>query len=236
MLSGLLSVPPTTGTFDNLLNWYLVFGVGAAIIVITLLTVFMVRYRYRGEKTPMPEHKVEGWKIVLITVVISLSILTTAEYQTFASFNNIEIPTNSDCIAKTNFPCVYISVLAFQWGWNFTYPNGKFSLTTLGQPLVVPAGRMIVLNLTSRDVFHSFGIVMLAEKEDAIPGKTNQMWFMFDTPQVSTPSDVTGSCNSSGTSCTYVYAIRCYELCGVGHATMDGNLTVVSPASWNGGP
>jgi cytochrome c oxidase subunit 2 len=236
MLSGLLSVPPTTGTYDNLLNWYLLFGIGASIIVITMLAIFMVRYRHRGEKGPMPAHKVEGWKIVLITVLISLTILTTAEYQTFASFNNIEIPTNADCVAKTGMPCVYIGVLGFQWGWNFTYPNGKFSLTTLGQPLLVPAGRMIVLNLTSKDVFHSFGIVMLAEKEDAIPGKTNQMWFEVPTVQVSTPSDVRASCNNGGTSCTYVYAIRCYELCGVGHATMVGNLTVISQSSWNGGP
>jgi len=58
MYSGMLTVPPTTATFDSLLNWYLVFGVGAAIIVITLLSIFMYRYRFRGEKGPMPVHRV----------------------------------------------------------------------------------------------------------------------------------------------------------------------------------
>ena len=41
MLSGLLAVPPTTGTFDSLLNLYLLFGIGAAVIVISMLAFFM---------------------------------------------------------------------------------------------------------------------------------------------------------------------------------------------------
>jgi len=241
MLSGILSVPPTTGTFDSLLNWYLTFGIGAAVIVITLLVFFMVRYRDRGQKTPMPHHKVEGWKIVVVTVLISVSVLTAAEYQTFASFSNIEIPNNTTCVQETGLPCVYINLLAFQWGWNFTYPDGKFTLTNAPyyQPLTVPEGRVIIVNITSKDVFHTFGISMLGVKEDAIPGKTNQLWFEVPTLQVPTPSDVTMKCDSTGDSCTYVLAIRCFELCGVGHATMDGNLTVVTQAAWNsnnGGP
>ncbi len=240
MYSGILSLPTTTGTFDSLLNWYLFFGIGAAIVVTTLLIVFMVRYRDRGQKTPMPVHKTEGWKIVLVTVLISVSILATAEYQTFSSFGNIEIPTNATCIKQTGFPCVYIHVMAFQWGWNFSYSDGKYFLSTKGQSLTVPAGRYVVLNITSKDVFHTMGIDMLAQKEDAIPGKTNQMWFVMPSVSVTSTTGVAAvDCNSAGTSCTYVDAIRCFELCGVGHATMWGNLTVVDQATWSsfiGGP
>jgi len=250
MLSGTLAVPPTTGTFDSLLNWYLAFGIGAAVIVITLLTVFMIRYRYRGEKTPMPAHKVEGWKIVLITVLISVSVLTAAEYQTFASFSNIEIPTNATCVANTGLPCVQVCVQAYQWGWNYTYPKagqtcaqsyysglywvGSGSSKDRGGNLTVPMGRDIVLNISSSDVFHSMGITMLSEKEDAIPGRVNQMWFELPSVLVPTTPDVAAvNCNSAGTACTYVQAIRCFELCGVGHATMWANLTVVSQATWD---
>jgi cytochrome c oxidase subunit 2 len=229
MLSGILAVPPTTGTYDFLLNWYLTFGIGAAVIVISLCVFFMIRYRYRGERTPMPKHKVEGWKIVLVTVLISVTVLTAAEYQTFASFSNIEIPTNATCMANTGAPCVQIHLLAFQWGWNFTYPNGKYALNNL----TVPAGRDVVINITSKDVFHSFGLDMLAEKEDAIPGKTNQMWFSVPAVSVGAPSEVKVVCSSDGSSCMYVNAIRCFELCGVGHATMEANFTVVSQATWN---
>jgi cytochrome c oxidase subunit 2 len=242
MYLGLLLVPPTTSTFDFLLNWYLLFGTGAAVVVITMLVVFIARYRDRGERTPMPEHKVEGWKIVLVTVLISVTVLSAAEYQTFAGFGNIEVPNNATCEANTGHPCVQVCVEAFQWGWNFTYPTNGMSCAQSyykglysGSPgnLTVPAGYDIVLNLTSRDVFHSMGITMLAQKEDAIPGRVNQMWFLVPTVRVpATPDVASVNCNPSGTSCVYVDAIRCFELCGIGHAEMWANLTVVSQTTW----
>ena len=249
MFSGPLAVPPTTGTFDGLLNIYLLFGIGAAVIVISMLAFFMYRYRYRGQKTPMPEHRVEGWKIVLLTVLISMTVLTTAEYNTFASFGNIQIPGNSTCMSNTGHPCVQVCVEAYQWGWNYTYPKpgqtcaqsyysgfywaGSGASKDRGGNLTVPAGWDVVLNITSKDVFHSMGITMLAEKEDAVPGRVNQMWFSVPSPQVSTSPDVAKvTCNPAGTACMYWDAIRCFELCGVGHATMWANLTVVSQATW----
>ena len=249
MLSGLLSLPPTTGTFDSLLNLYLLFGIGAAIIVISMLGFFMYRYRYRGQKDPMPKHKVEGWKIVLLTLLISISVLTTAEYSTFASFGNIEIPTNTTCMANTGHQCVQVCVEAYQWGWNYTYPKpgmtcaqsyysglywkGSGSSVDKGGNLTVPEGWDVVLNISSKDVFHSMGITMLAQKEDAVPGRVNQMWFMIPSLQVATSPDVPKvTCNAAGTSCMYLDAIRCFELCGVGHATMWANLTVVTQAAW----
>ena len=203
MLSALQSaVPPTTATWDFLFNWYLFFGTAAAVVVLGMMVFFIVRYRAKG-KEPAPHHKPEGWKVVLVTVLITLAILAAAEYQTFAGFSNIEVPQSGDP--------VYIHVLGYQWAWNFTYPNGKYAIDNL----TVPAGEEIILNITSRDVFHSFGISMLAVKEDAIPGKVNQLWFEVPQPGF------------------YPYAIRCFELCGIGHATMIGNLTVVSQAKWD---
>ena len=240
MHSGILAVPPTTGTFDSLLNWYLLFGIGAAIVVITLLVVFMVRYRYRGQKTPMPKHKTEGWKIVLVTVLISVSILTAAEYQTFSSFSNITIPDESSCMATTNHPCVQVCVEAYQWGWNYTYPKPGMTCAQSyysgfysggAGNLTVPAGWDVVLNLSSKDVFHSMGITMLSVKEDAIPGKVNQMWFMVPQLKVATTPDV-AAVVCSADSCFYQWAVRCFELCGVGHATMQANFTVVSQSEW----
>lgn len=213
MLSGLLlTAPPTVSTFDALLNWYLFFGVGAGVVVITILAIFMVRYRDRGQKGPPPQHKTEGWKIVLVTVLISMSILTAVEYQTFASFGNIEIPQSCSSVPS---PCVTIHVHGFQWGWNFTYPNGKFAVSTADQPLTLPVNTIVIFNITSKDVFHSFGITILAQKEDAVPGRTNQMWV---------EATQTGF---------YLFAIRCFELCGVGHAFMVANMTVIDSASWH---
>jgi cytochrome c oxidase subunit 2 len=209
LLSGLPLVDaPTTSTYDFLLNWYLLFGIGAGVIVITMLAVFMVRYRSRGEPESAPVHKTEGWKIVLVTVLISITILTAAEYETFASFSNIEIP--GQC-TQTPTACVHVGLTAFQWGWDFNYTNGR----VLHNNLTVPAGTVVVLTIRTKDVFHSFAIEMLAVKEDAIQGEANQLWFMIPDQGM------------------YKNAIRCFELCGVGHAFMDANLTVVSQSTWN---
>ena len=236
-------MPPTTATYDHLLDWYLTFGVGAAVIVITLLVIFSLRYRDKGQKTPMPKHKVEGWKVVAITLLISVSVLSAAEYQTFASFSNIEVPDNTTCVANTGLPCVQVCVQAFQWGWNYTYPvNGmtcsesyyKGLYSGAAGNLTIPMGRDIVVNITSTDVFHSMGIIMLSVKEDAIPGRVTQLWFELPGLQVPTTPDVAAvNCNSAGTACTYVDAVRCFELCGVGHATMWANMTVVSQSTWS---
>jgi len=209
MHSGLLfAVAPTVSTYGFLLSWYLLFGIGAGIVVISMLFVFMIRYRSRGEKDPPPEHKTESWKIILVTLMISVAVIGAAEYQTFAAFGNIEIP--SQCI-QAQSSCVRIGVHAFQWGWDFNYSNGRVLLNNL----TVPAGKTVLLTINSKDVFHSFGISMLAVKEDAIPGKTNQLWFLVPDPGV------------------YKNAIRCFELCGVGHAFMVANLTVVSQSAWS---
>jgi cytochrome c oxidase subunit 2 len=205
MLSVVVSnLPPTTATWTSLFNWYLTSGVIAGGFVIGLLLFFALRYRARGSASVSYKRRPESPWIVLAVVVIMASALFAAGYQTFASASNIEIPKTSNSVT--------IRVLAYQWGWNFTYPNGGFSLNNL----TVPANQVVILNVTSRDVFHSFGIPFLDVKEDAIPGKVNQLWFEVPQPGV------------------YKNAIRCFELCGVGHAFMMANLTVVDQTAWAG--
>ena len=202
MFSGVLALPPTTAMFNFLLNWYLASGIIAGGFVIGLILFLAVKYRAKPGSPP-PTKGPEGVWVAVAVVVIMALVLGAAGYQTFASSSNIEVPHTPNSVT--------ILVTGFQWGWNFTYPDGHFDVGNL----TVPAGRVVILNVTSRDVYHTFGISMLAVKEDAIPGKVNQLWFEVPTPAV------------------YVDAIRCYQLCGVGHAYMIANLTVVSEPAWN---
>ena len=203
MYTGLLSTPPTVSTFDFVFNWYLVSGIISGGFVIGLLIYFAVRYRAKEGRVLGKTSRPESIWVVMAVILIMGSALFAAGYQTFAAASNIEIPNNPDA--------VHIHVNGFQWGWNFTYPNGSFTI----DKLTVPVNKVIVLNVTSSDVFHDFGIPMLAVKEDAIPGQVNQLWFEIQTPGV------------------YPEAIHCFELCGVGHAYMVANLTAVDDATWN---
>lgn len=88
-------------------------------------------------------------------------------------------------------------------------------VTTLGE-LVVPAGRPVIVQLSSKDVIHSFGVPVMRVKQDAIPGMTIPVWF--------TPT-------RAGE-----YEIVCSQLCGLGHYKMRGVLRVVEPAEYQRWP
>jgi len=204
MYSGVFStVPPTSATWTFLFHWYLLFGVSAAIVVISMLLYVAIHYRAKRGQEVRQEFKPTTWKAVLAVVLIMGVVLAAAGYQTFAAFTNIDIPNNPDAVT--------IKVTGFQWAWNFTYPDGRYMIDNL----TVPVDTVVILNLTSSDVYHTFGIAMLDVKEDVIPGKVNQLWFNMTQTGV------------------YTDAVRCYQLCGIGHAFMMANLTVISKAAWN---
>jgi cytochrome c oxidase subunit 2 len=87
---------------------------------------------------------------------------------------------------------------------------GQFFWTL--QPDRVPAGTKVRFDVTSIDVNHAFGLYdpegHLIGSVQAMPGYHNML-------------DLT--LNESG-----VYRVRCLELCGVNHATMQNTFTVTS--------
>lgn len=120
---------------------------------------------------------------------------------------------------KNHIPAgeVEIRVTAKQFNWEFTYPgpDGKFDTgndVTEENELHVPAGKIIHLTLTSKDVIHGFFLPNLRLKQDVVPGRRIPAWFEVPSP---------------GT-----YPIACTELCGFGHYTMGGTLIVQSEADF----
>lgn len=206
MLGAYLSAqPPTVQIWDSLYNLYNVFGAIAAVLVISYLVYSVFRNRQKDGSTRPKENRAEegvNWKNVLLTLAITSTVLFVVEFQTFNSEGLVVPPQSADAL--------HIGVIGQQWSWTFVYPNGA---KVVGN-LTVPAGRTVILNITSTDVAHSFGITGLDVAKDAIPGRYNALWFKA-------PSD-----NS-------IYTIRCKELCGVGHAFMTAKLTVVSQIAYD---
>ncbi|MBI3859197.1 MAG: cytochrome c oxidase subunit II [Thaumarchaeota archaeon] len=201
----LATVPPTVGIWSSLFNLYNVFGAIAAILVISYLVYNVVKYRRREGHDEAVEERGEekvNWRKVLFTLAITSSVLFVVELQTFNSVPLIVPPQSSDPLN--------IGVVGHQWSWTFVYPNGD----RLVGNLTVPAGRVVILNITSTDVTHSFAITGLDVAVDANAGRYNSLWF--------TAPDA-GS----------TYTIRCKELCGVGHAFMTAKMTVVDQATFN---
>ena len=138
------------------------------------------------------------WTVVPTLMVISFTALSWTRLNTINDVNSN--------VAMT------IKVEGKQWAWSFTYPDqAMFKLqdgTTLqaGEQLDIPVGQKIKLELTAKDVIHSFWVPNLGGKKDAVPGHTTAVWIQADQP---------------GT-----YKGQCTEYCGDGHADML--ITVVA--------
>ncbi|MFA9517684.1 cytochrome c oxidase subunit II [Halopenitus sp. H-Gu1] len=109
-----------------------------------------------------------------------------------------------------------VEVVGYQFGWEFQYPNG---VTTQDQ-LYVPQDSAIELRVTSRDVWHNFGVPELRIKTDSIPGDYSETWFTTDEADLSPGEERT-------------YQIECFELCGSGHSYMNGEIVVMHEEDFN---
>jgi cytochrome c oxidase subunit II len=96
-------------------------------------------------------------------------------------------------------------------GLDLTDPAGKDDVTTTNE-LHLPVGRPVIVQLSSKDVVHSFALPQMRIKQDAIPGVVQPVWF--------TPTE------------TGEWEIVCSQLCGLGHYRMRGFYTIQSQADF----
>jgi len=108
-----------------------------------------------------------------------------------------------------------VAVTAEQFTWSFRYLNGE-AKGVVSPDLYLQVHRPVRLEITSKDVVHSFWVPEFGQKQDAVPGQVN--------PLVITPTKVTGLGRS--------YPIICTELCGLGHALMRRAAYVLTPAQF----
>jgi cytochrome c oxidase subunit 2 len=176
---------------------------------VALLIVWAgVKYRRRSDEMPR-QFQYHGPVEVLYTVLPVIIVLVIFVF-TVVSENNID--------ALASSPAVQVKVTAFQWGWEFQYPNQNIVVlghTTQDPDMVLPSGETAEITLVSQDVIHGFYVPAFNFSRYAQPGVTNK----FDlTPQSSsTPKDYRGQCT---------------QLCGLYHALMFFHVTTLPPAQF----
>jgi len=199
---------PSADLWYSLFNMYLTAAVILTTAVILMMIVFAVRFRAGDGDDGEPEYKIgdpidRGSPKVALGLIVILGVLFLG--LTTSTFGVMEFMEE---IPEDEPEALHIKVVGFQWGWRFIYPNGK----SLVGELRVPSNTPVILEITSQDVFHTFSIPDFKVKKDAIPGRLNYAWF---------EGKIEGE-----------YTIRCYELCGVGHAEMLATLLVMDPEQY----
>lgn len=87
------------------------------------------------------------------------------------------------------------------------YSPDEFKLA-VDNPLVVPVGKTVVVQVTGADVIHSWKVPAFGVMLDAVPGRLADTWFKADKEGI--------------------YFGQCSELCGKDHAYMPIEVKVVS--------
>ena len=210
-------LPENVSTFGGEIDslFYLIYYITAAtfVLVTVLMVVFLVMYREQPGRRATYTHGNTSleiiWTIIPAAILIVLSFMsvsTWAKVKRHAPDSDFEL-----------------QVAAKQFNWDVVYPgaDGKFGTdddVKFDNDLHVPVNKVVRVQLSSKDVIHSFFLPNLRLKQDAVPGRTILVWFEATKPGK--------------------YELPCAELCGFGHSGMKGWLYVHTPeeyAKWAGG-
>jgi cytochrome c oxidase subunit II len=213
------TLQPASDHADGVKTLYeITFAFAAVIFAVVggLIVWFAFRYRRKDGDDELPP-QIHGnakaeviWTLIPTVIVLILFILSMLQ---LVKIDRAEAGTMT------------IDVTAFQWQWQFGYPDFK---TSGGNPLTVqgvtgqtanlpvlylPLDQPVHFHLESQDVVHSFFIPVFLFKRDAIPGHPND----FDI----TP-------NRAGT-----YVGKCAEFCGLFHSRMLFTVKVIPKAQFD---
>ena len=212
---------------DRMLR-YLLLSVGALYVVGNAVLGYFVWRFCRQEKVTLrmaSKQAERRWSLIP-----AVAIMLVAESGVFA----LGLPVLGRYYSVPPEDTLTVELTAEQFAWNIRYAgaDGKFGratprLMTLNNPIGLdaqdaasrddivllndihlPVNRPARIRLRAKDVIHSFFVPDFRVKQDAVPGMTIDIWFV--------PTQ------------TGIFELACNQLCGFGHYTMRGLVTVVS--------
>ncbi|HEY0513495.1 MAG TPA: cytochrome c oxidase subunit II [Thermoanaerobaculia bacterium] len=201
--SALHPMGPQAGHINDL--WWLMFWVCAAVFVLVMVaTGFAITRRSlpSGPPGPIPPASrrrmtgaVAGAIGVTVLILFALLIASVSTGRAIASLSSSKAPV--------------IRLTGHQWWWEVEYqdPHPDRMVLTANE-IHIPAGRPVLIQLSSNDVIHSFWVPNLHGKRDLIPGHDSEIWIQADKPGI--------------------YRGFCAEFCGYQHAHM-GLLVIADP-------
>jgi cytochrome c oxidase subunit II len=206
-------ISPTAQDVHQLYTVIMILALPVFIGVEALLIWCIVRYRKRGgDDSPAPVQSVGGNRSLAVFFAIPAVIVAILFPFGEQTLMNVQAAVT---------PLVKIHVEGFQWEWTFLYENegifvsGKTATSTTPEEpaqMYLPVDEAVQIDLTSRDVIHSFFVPDLLFKRDAIPGR--------DTSFTFTPTTLG------------VFHAQCAEFCGLWHSHMTFDVHVVSSADY----
>jgi cytochrome c oxidase subunit 2 len=205
-LDGLDPQGPKARAIDNLFNPVLMIA-GVVFFAVQLGVLFVAwKFRQRKDDDGSLPHQLHGnFKLEIGWTILPALLL--------AGVGGASVLTLLDLGDKPD-DAQQVTVIGQQWWWEYRYDvdgDGKDDIVTAND-LVIPAGKAIDLQITSRDVIHSFWIPKLNGKRDAVPGRVHPLVIEADKPGV--------------------YRGQCTEFCGLSHAYMQMRVVALDEGDY----
>ena len=174
-----------------------------AIIVVPMAYSLIIFRRKKGD-TSDAEHMEGNTKLEIAWTVIPLFIVLAFAY--LGAVNLAET-------RRVDPDATVVKVTGIQWSWKFEYPAVD-GVSVVSDELHLPAGKQVLLQMTSLDVIHSFWVPEFRVKQDLVPGRITELRI---TPTLE------GN-----------YKVRCAELFGTSHAYMEKPVVISSQEGFDG--
>ena len=179
--------------------WWAMVGLCALVAVGVFVAMFVFCIRYRKGRPADRQLAKETLPVELTWTTVPFLIFMGVFVWSLTLYARSRTP-------PANAETIY--VVAKQWMWKVQHPGGQREIDTLHVPTGVP----IRLMMTSQDVIHSFYVPAFRVKQDVLPGRYTQLWFVADR---------------AGT-----WPLFCAEYCGTDHSRMGGSIVVLPPAAY----
>lgn len=189
---------PNAAAVTNL--FWIIIGIAAVIFIGVEGVLFYSVFAYRQRPGRQASQFAGDPRLEVIWTAIPALILAVVLFLTIRTLYDIRPPGGDP---------LEVRVIAHQWWWEIDYPNEGF---ITANELHVPVGETVIVQLQSADVVHSFWVPSLSPKMDAIPGRTQTVWFQALQPDI--------------------YGGNCSEFCGIAHAWMRFRVYAQSPADY----
>lgn len=205
---GLDPFPPVAAeearVVDEAFRLLTVLAVPVFAFVLSFLTYSALRFRRRaGERVdgpPLRESRPVAVTWLGVTTALTLVLIVVGTVGLEKLRYTAHLP-----------PDLVVRVEGMRWGWQVSYPEAG---VTTNRELVLPVGRRVRVEVTSRDIVHSFWVPAFRAKIDAVPGMVTSVAF--------TPNRTGGYDQNPD------LRIQCAELCGTGHSLMVIPVRIVT--------
>jgi cytochrome c oxidase subunit II len=216
----------------------MIFYIITAIVIFVSALLLIVILRFNSKANPTPARFTHNsplevaWTLIPVVVLVFIGAFSLP-----ILFKQLEIPVADVTIKATGYQWYwgyeYVDEdVAFEsymigapalGGANMLTPEVEAQLVAAGYSkeqfllatdtaVVIPVGKVIVVQVTGADVIHSWKVPAFGVMQDAVPGRTAALWFKAEKEGI--------------------YFGQCSELCGQMHAYMPITVKVVSEAAY----